>query len=173
MKKIFTVFIVVLMGIIALGVSINAHKADVYAAKEAIFAANTRQFAEWSMDEAPRMRARALAYIYKGEENAPEIADAKAHLAESHAAWEAYYNGKSSYEEANDTSCRAIWKAGKALAAWADRTGRSPVDFGEGIIYCYFAYEEDGVTERSESLCFERSEEITMHECRVYDLFKI
>lgn len=172
MKKLFTVLVVVMLGVIALGMSIDAHEAEVLSAKEATFCANARLYAEWRLDEAPRRRARALAYVYAGEENASEIAEARAQIEESHAAWEAYYEGKSSYEEANDASRMAIWKAGKALVAWADRTGRCPVDFGEGVMFCYLTYEADGVTDRAERLRLARGEEVARHEVLVRSLFK-
>ena len=172
MKKVFIVMLVVFAGLIGLHVSISAHEAEIVAAKEAVFCTNTRQYVEGFVDEAPRRRARALAYVYAGEENASEIAEARAQLANSKAAWAAYKTGEVSYEEAHDVSHRAIWKAGKALAAWADRTGRCPVDFGEGFIYCYLSYEEDGMTRREKSLRLVRGEEITRHESRVRDLFK-
>lgn len=172
MKKVFIVALVVIAGLLGLHVSISAHKAETTAAKEATFCTNTRIYAEWKVDEASRRRARALAYIYSGEENAPEIAEANARLEESRAAWKAYYDGKSSYKEAYNASSRATWKAGKALVAWSNRTGRCPVNFGEGVIYCYLSFEEDGVTEREESIRLESGEEIAKHESRVRDLFK-
>ena len=172
MKKLVIVLVVIMAGMIGLNISISAHKAEVKAAKEAVFCSNTRQYVEWFVDERARRHARALSYIYRGEENAPEIAEARAQLANSKAAWAAYKTGEVSYKEAHDVSHRAIWKAGKALAAWADRTGRCPADFGEGIVYCYLSYEEDGMTRREESLRLVRGEEITLHESRVRDLFK-
>lgn len=172
MKKIIIVLAVIFAGLLGLHASISAHKAETTAVKEATFCTNTRIYAEWKVDEASRRRARALAYIYSGEENAPEIAEANARLEESRAAWKAYYDGKSSYKEAYNASSRATWKAGKALVAWSNRTGRCPVNFGEGVIYCYLSFEEDGVTEREESIRLERGEEIARHENRVRDLFK-
>ena len=130
MKKLVIVVLVILAGLIGLHLSISAHKAEVTAAKEAVFCTNTRQYVEWFVDEAPRRRARALAYVYAGEENASEIAEARAQLANSKAACAASNTGEVSYEEAHDVSHGAIWNAGKALAACAARTGRCPVDFG-------------------------------------------
>ena len=172
MKKVFIVMLVVLAGLIGLNISISAHKAEVTAAKEAVFCANTRQFAEWRVDEKARRRARAMAFIYKGEENAPEIEAAKAALAAAAEVKEAYNRGDVAWKEVLAARDHAVWEAGRNLVAWMERTGRSPLDWGEGHIFCYLAYEADGRTERAESLKIKNSEAVMVFEAKYYRAIK-
>ena len=136
MKKVFIVMLVVFAGLIGLNISISAHEAEIVAAKEAVFCQNTRQFAEWKVDEKARVRARKLAYIYKGEENAPEIEAAKAALAAAAEVKEAYNRGDVAWKEVLAARDHAVWEAGKNLVAWMERTGRDPINWGEGHIFC-------------------------------------
>ena len=172
MKKVFIVMLVVLAGLIGLNISISAHKAEVTTAKEAVFCQNTRIYAEWRVDEKARVRARKLAYIYKGEENAPEIAAAKAALAAAAEVKEAYNRGDVAWKEVLAARDHAVWEAGKNLVAWMERTGRCPINWGEGHIFCYLTYEADGRTERAESLKIKNSEAVMAFEAKYYRAFK-
>lgn len=171
MKKCIIVLVVIMAGLIGLNISISAHKAEVKAAKEAVFCSNTRQYVEWYIDERARRHARALAYIYRGEENAPEIAAAEAAMSVSKAAWAAYNVGDITYDEAKTISHAAVWEAGKNLCAWAERTGRAPMNWGEGVMYCYLADNADG-SEREETLKLSNTEKISAFERKVWDMFK-
>ena len=171
MKKLVIVLVVIMVGMIGLNISISAHKAEVKAAKEAVFCSNTRQYVEWYINERARRHARALAYIYWGEENAPEIAAAEDAMNVSKAAWAAYNVGDITYDEARAASHAAVWEAGKNLCAWAERTGRAPMNWGEGIMYCYLADNADG-SEREETLKLSNTEKISAFERKVWDMFK-
>ena len=171
MKKLVIVLVVVLAGLIGLQVSISAHKAEVLATKEAVFAANTQAYEAWAYMEKAKVRNRAKAYIYKGEENAPEIAAAEAAIGVSEAAWAAYNVGDITYDEAKTISHAAVWEAGRNLCAWAERTGRAPMNWGEGIMYCYLADNADG-SEREEALKLSNTEKISAFERKVWDMFK-
>ena len=151
MKKLFIVMLVVLAGLIGLHISISAHKAEVTASKEATFCSNTRIYSEWKVDEKARVRARKLAYIYKGEENAPEIAAAKAALAAAAEVKEAYNRGDVAWKEVLAARDHAVWEAGKNLVAWMERTGRCPINRGEGPIFCYLTSEAETRTKRDEA----------------------
>lgn len=168
MKKFIIVLVVIMAGLIGLNISISAHEAEVTAAKEAVFCANTRQFAEWRVDEKARRRARAMAFIYKGEENAPEIAAAKAALAAVAEVKEAYNRGDVAWKDVLAARDHAVWEAGHNLVAWMERTGRSPLDWGEGHIFCYLTYEQDGRTERAEALKIKNSDAVMAFEAKFY-----
>ena len=168
MKKVFIVMLVVFAGLIGLHVSISAHEADIVAAKEAVFCTNTRQYVEWRVDEKARARARKLAYIYKDEENAPEIAAAKAAFVVADEVEKAYKAGDVAWKEVLAARDHAVWEAGRNLVAWMERTGRSPLDWGEGHIFCYLSYEADGRTEREESLKIKNSEAVMAFEAKFY-----
>ena len=168
MKKLVIVVLVILAGLIGLHLSIYAHEAEVTSAKEAVFCANTRQFAEWRVDEKARRRARAMAFIYKGEENAPEIEAAKAALAAAAEVKEAYNRGDVAWKEVLAARDHAVWEAGRNLVAWMERTGRSPLDWGEGHIFCYLTYEQDGRTERAEALKIKNSDAVMAFEAKFY-----
>ena len=172
MKKLVIVLSVILVGLIGLHISISAHKAEVVASKEAVFCANTRQFAEWRVDEKARRRARALAFIYKGEEDAPEIAAAYAALAVADEVEAAYKAGDVAWKEVLTARDHAVWEAGKNLVAWMERTGRDPINWGEGHIFCYLTYEADGRTERAEALKIKNSEAVNAFEVKYYRAFK-
>lgn len=172
MKKIINIVIIILMGIIALGMSIDAHEAEVLSAKEAVFAANSRLYAEWALDEAPRRRARAMAYIYNGEENAPEIAEAWSLRYQLPVVREKYHAGEISYEEYLAQEKALSWNIGRCLVAWSERTGRYPADWGEGWGYCYFACHEDG-SDREERIYYSNGKEVNEHYNKVCNLFNI
>lgn len=172
MKKFIIVLAVVFAGLIGLQVSISAHEAEIVAAKEAAFCANTRIYAEWKVDEKVRVRARKLAYIYKGEENAPEIAAAKAALAVADEVEAAYKTGNVAWKEVLRARKHACWEAGRNLVRWMERTGRSPINWGEGYIFCYLSYEADGETERAEPLKIKNSEAVMAFEAKYYRAFK-
>ena len=172
MKKVFIVVLVILAGLIGLNISISAHKAEVTASKEATFCSNTRIYSEWKVDEKARVRARKLAYIYKGEEKAPEIAAAKAAFAAVDEIEKAYKAGDVAWKEVLAARDHAVWEAGKNLVAWMERTGRDPINWGEGHIFCYLTYESDGRTERAESLKIKNSEAVMAFEAKYYRAFK-
>ena len=172
MKKLVIVIMVIFAGLIGLNISISAHEAEIVAAKEAVFCQNTRQFAEWKVDEKARVRARKLAYIYKGEENAPEIEAAKAALAAAAEVKEAYNRGDVAWKEVLAARDHAVWEAGKNLVAWMERTGRDPINWGEGHIFCYLIYEQDGRTERAEALKIKNSKAVNDFEVKFYRAFK-
>lgn len=168
MKKIIIVLAVIFASLLGLHASISAHKAEVTAAKEAAFCQNARIYAEWKVDEKARRRARAIAFIYKGEENAPEIEAAKAALATAAEVKEAYNRGDVAWKEVLAARDHAVWEAGRNLVAWMERTGRSPLDWGEGHIFCYLTYEQDGRTERAEALKIKNSEAVMTFEAKFY-----
>ena len=172
MKKLVIVVLVILAGLIGLHLSISAHEAEVTSAKEAVFCANTRQFAEWRVNEKVRVRARKLAYIYWGEEDAPEIAAAKVALAVADEAEKAYNAGDISWNKVLEARDHAVWEAGRNLVAWMERTGRDPINWGEGHIFCYLTYEADGKTERAEALKIKNSKAVNDFEVKYYRAFK-
>ena len=172
MKKLVIVVLVVIAGLLGLYVSISAHEAEVVASKEATFCVNTRIYSEWKMDEKARVRARKLAYIYKDEENAPEIAAAKAALAVADEVEAAYKAGDVAWKEVLRARKHACWEAGRNLVRWMERTGRCPINWGEGHIFCYLYYEADGETEREESLKIKNSEAVMAFEAKYYRAFK-
>ena len=172
MKKLVIVLTVIFAGLLGLQVSISAHKAEVLASKEAVFCTNTRIYAEWKVDENARRRARKLAFIYQGEENAPEIAAAKAALAVADETEKAYNAGDVAWKEVLAARDHAVWEAGRNLVLWMERTGRSPINWGEGYIFCYLSYEADGETERAEALKIKNSEAVMAFEAKYYRAFK-
>ena len=118
------------------------------------------------------MRARKLAYIYWGEEDAPEIAAAKAALAVADEAEKAYNAGDISWNKVLEARDHAVWEAGRNLVAWMERTGRDPINWGEGHIFCYLTYEADGRTERAEALKIKNSKAVDDFEAKYYRAFK-
>lgn len=172
MKKIIIVLAVIFAGLLGLNISISAHKAEVTSDKEETFCTNTRIYAEWKVDEKARRRARALAFIYKGEEDAPEIAAARAAFAAVDEVEKAYKAGDVAWKEVLKARDHACWEAGRNLVAWMERTGRSPLDWGEGHIFCYLTYEQDGRTEREESLKIKNSEAVMAFEAKFYEVIR-
>ena len=62
----------------------------------------------------------------------------------------------------------AVWEAGRNLVAWMERTGRSPLDWGAGHIFCYLTYEQDGRTGRAEALKIKSSDAVMAFEAKFY-----
>ena len=81
---------------------------------------------------------------------------------------EAYNRGDVAWKEVLAARDHAVWEAGRNLVAWMERTGRSPLDWGEGHIFCYLSYEADGRTEREESLKIKNSEAVMAFEAKFY-----
>ena len=113
-----------------------------------------------------------MAFIYKGEENAPEIEAAKAALAVADEVEAAYKAGDVAWKEVLRARKHACWEAGRNLVAWMERTGRSPLDWGEGHIFCYLTYEQDGRTERAEALKIKNSDAVMAFEAKYYRAIK-
>ena len=156
--------IAVILGITGAGIQINIHNNIVMVAKATIHANNMMAWEEYKAGREERLHSLIDAYVYKGEEDAPELIEANYWLGKIDAAEkklrsvpkDEYTDAYSSYRREVD---KAAWNAGRCLVTWSERTGRYAASYGEGYCAFYFSYNETG-DRRQEDIYFSNGEEV-------------
>ena len=164
MINIIAAVVAVIAGIVGAGIQIDNHNNMVMVAKSISHANNMMAWEEYKMGREERLHSLIDAYVYRGEEDAPELIEANYWLGKIDAAEkklhttskEEYADAYSSYRREID---KAAWNAGRCLVAWSERTGRCAASYGEGYEYFYFIYNEDG-SRRQEAIYYSNGEEV-------------
>lgn len=156
--------VAIIAGIVGASVQINSHNDMVMLAKATTHANNMMAWEEYKVAREEHLRSLVDAYVYRGEEDAPELAEANYWISQRAAIEEQlrnvsmkeYAEAYSSYKAASDA---CAWNAGRCLVAWSERTGRYAVSYGEGYEYTYFYYNEDG-SEREVAIYYSNGEKV-------------
>lgn len=167
--------IVVIAGIIGAAVQAENHNHEVMVAKAITHANNMMAWEEYKEGREERLHSLIDAYVYRGEEDAPELAEANYWLGKIAAAEkklrsvpkDEYASVYSSYRREAD---EAAWNAGRCLVAWSERTGRCAASYGEGYEYIYFYYNEDG-SRRERAIYYSNREEVNSHLAQIRKAF--
>lgn len=159
--------VAIIAGIVGAGIQIDNHNDMVMVAKAISHANNMMAWEEYKAGREERLHNLIDAYVYRGEEDAPELAEANYWLGKIASAEkklrsiskDEYTDAYSSYRREAD---KAAWNAGRCLVAWSERTGRCAASYGEGYEYFYFLYNEDG-SRRQEAIYYSNGEEVNSH----------
>ena len=159
--------VMIVAGIVGASVQINSHNDMVMLAKAITHANNIMAWEEYKAASEEHLHSLVDAYVYRGEEDAPELAEANYWISQRAAIEEQlrnvsmkeYTEAYSSYKAASDA---CAWNAGRCLVAWSERTGRCAASYGEGYEYTYFYYNEDG-SEREVAIYYSNREEVNNH----------
>ena len=159
--------IVIILGIVGVGIQAENHNHEVMVAKAITNANNMMAWEEYKAGREKRLHRLVDAYVYRGEEDAPELIEANYWLGKIAAAEkklrsvskEEYADVYSSYRREID---KAAWNAGRCLVNWSERTGRCAASYGEAYEYTYFYYNEDG-SKREVAIYYSNREEINSH----------
>ena len=158
---------VIVAGIIGVGIQAENHNHEVMVAKAITHANNMMAWEEYKAGREERLHSLIDAYVYRGEEDAPELIEANYWLGKIDAAEkklrsiskDEYTDAYSSYRREAD---EAAWNAGRCLVNWSERTGRCAASYGEGYEYFFFMYNEDG-SRRERAIYYSNGEEINSH----------
>ena len=156
--------VMIIAGIVGAGIQIDSHNEAVMIAKAITHANNMMAWEEYKEGREKRLHSLIDAYVYRGEEDAPELIEANYWLGKIAAAEkklrsfskEEYSDAYSSYRREID---KAAWNAGRCLVAWSERTGRCAASYGEAYEYTYFYYNEDG-SRRERVIYYSNREEV-------------
>ena len=159
--------IVIILGIVGAGIQAENHNHEVMVAKAMTNANNMMAWEEYKAGREKRLHRLVDAYVYRGEEDAPELVEANYWLNKIVAAENKlrsisnneYADAYSSYRKEAD---KAAWNAGRCLVAWSERTGRCAASYGEGYEYFFFMYNEDG-SRRERAIYYSNREEVNSH----------
>ena len=156
--------IAIVLGIAGVAVQANDHNHNVMLAKAITHANNIMAWEKYKAAREGHLHSLIDAYVYRGEEDAPELIEANYWLGKIDSAEkklrsvskEEYADAYSSYRREAD---KAAWNAGRCLVTWSERTGRCAASYGEGYEYTYFYYNEDG-SRRERAIYYSNKEEI-------------
>ena len=159
--------VTVIAGIVGAGIQAENHNHEVMVAKAITHANNMLAWEEFKMGRNARLQRMVDAYVYRGEEDAPELVEANYWLNKIVAAENKlrsiskneYADAYSSYRKEAD---KAAWNAGRCLVNWSERTGRCAASYGEAYEYTYFYYNEDG-SKREVAIYYSNREEVNSH----------
>ena len=159
--------VMIIAGIVGAGIQIDSHNDMVMLVKATTHANNMIAWEEYKAGREKRLHSLIDAYVYRGEEDAPELIEANYWLGKIDAAEkklrsvskEEYADAYSSYRREAD---KAAWNAGRCLVEWSERTGRCAASYGEGYEYFFFMYNEDG-SRRQEAIYYSNGEEVNSH----------
>ena len=159
--------VMIIAGAIGAAVQAENHNHNVMLAKSITHANNMMAWEEYKAGREERLHSLMDAYVYRGEEDAPELIEANYWLGKIDAAEkklrsiskDEYTDAYSSYRREAD---EAAWNAGRCLVNWSERTGRCAASYGEGYEYFFFMYNEDG-SRRERAIYYSNGEEINSH----------
>ena len=167
--------IVIVAGIIGVGIQAENHNHEVMVAKAITHANNMLAWEEFKMGRNARLQRMVDAYVYRGEEDAPELVEANYWLNQIAAIEKKLHNASKDEYAALSSSAfaekdKAAWNLGRCLVNWSERTGRCAVSYGEGYCAFYFSYNEDG-SRRSEDIYFSNGREVNEYLANVRKAF--
>ena len=167
--------IAIIAGIVGAAVQAENHNHEVMVAKATTHANNMMAWEEYKMGRNARLQRMVDRFVYRGEEDAPELVEANYWLNQIDAAEkklrsvpkDEYTDAYSSYRREVD---KAAWNAGRCLVAWSERTGRYAVSYGEGYCAFYFSCNEDG-SRREKDIYFSNGREVNEYLSEVRNAF--
>lgn len=159
--------VMIIAGVVGAGIQIDNHNDMIMLAKSISHANNIMAWEEYKAAREEHLHSLVDAYVYRGEEDAPELIEANYWLGKIDSAEkklrsvskEEYASAYSSYRREAD---KAAWNAGRCLVNWSERTGRCAASYGEGYEYFYFLYNEDG-SRRERAIYYSNREEVNSH----------
>ena len=167
--------IVIIAGIIGVGIQANDHYNAVMLSKAITHANNMMAWEEYKSEREKRLHRLVDAYVYRGEEDAPELVEANYWLNQIAAIERKLHNASKDEYAALSSSAfaekdKAAWNVGRCLVAWSERTGRCAVSYGEGYCAFYFSYDENG-RRRENDIYFSNGREVNEYLASVRKAF--
>ena len=167
--------VTVIAGIVGAGIQAENHYEAIMVAKATTHANNMMAWEEYKMGRNARLQRMVDAYVYRGEEDAPELVEANYWLNQIAAIERKLHNASKDeyaalYSSAFAEKDKAGWNVGRCLAAWSERTGRCAVSYGEGYCAFYFSYNEDG-SRREKDIYFSNGGEVNEYLSEVRKAF--
>ena len=167
--------IVIIAGIVGAGIQANDHYNSVMLSKAITHTNNMLEWEEYKMGRNARLQRMVDSYIYRGEEDAPELVEANYWLNQIAAIERKLHNASKDEYAALSSSAftekdRAAWNLGRCLVNWSERTGRCAVSCGEGYCAFYFSYDENG-NRREKDIYFSNGEEVNEYLASVRKAF--
>ena len=167
--------IVIILGIVGVGIQANDHYEAVMVAKAITHSNNMLEWEEFKMGRNARLQRMVDTYVYRGEENAPELVEANYWLNQIADIEKKLHNASKDeyaalYSSAFAEKDKAGWNVGRCLVAWSERTGRCAVSYGEGYCAFYFSYNEDG-SRREKDIYFSNGGEVNEYLSEVRKAF--
>ena len=162
-------------GIACAGIQAENHHEAVMVAKATTHANNMMAWEKFKMGRNARLQRMVDRFVYRGEEDAPELVEANYWLNKIAAIERKLHNASKDeylalYSSAFAEKDKAGWNVGRCLVAWSERTGRYAVSYGEGYCAFYFSYNEDG-SRRQEDIYFSNGEEVNRYLSEVRKAF--
>ena len=167
--------VMIIAGAIGAAVQAENHNHNVMLAKSITHANNMMAWEEFKMGRNARLQRMVDAYVYMGEEDAPELVEANYWLNQIAAIERKLHNASKDeyaalYSSAFAEKDKAAWNVGRCLVNWSERTGRCAVSYGEGYCAFYFSYNETG-DRRQEDIYFSNGEEVNEYLASVRKAF--
>ena len=167
--------IAIIAGIVGAGIQAENHNHEVMVAKAITHANIMLAWEEFKMGRNARLQRMVDRFVYRGEEDAPELVEANYWLNQIAAIERKLHNASKDEYEALYSSAfaekdKAGWNVGRCLVAWSERTGRCAVSYGEGYCAFYFSYNEDG-SRREKDIYFSNGEEVNKYLASVRKAF--
>lgn len=175
MINIIVAVVAVIAGIVGAAVQAENHNHEVMVAKAITHANNMMAWEEYKMGRNARLQRMVDSYVYRGEEDAPELVEANYWLNQIAAIEKKLHNASKDEYAALSSSAfaekdKAAWNVGRCLTAWSERTGRCAVSYGEGYCAFYFSYDENG-RRRENDIYFSNSREVNEYLASVRKAF--
>ena len=167
--------IAIIAGIVGAGIQAENHYEAVMVAKATTHANNMMEWEEFKMGRNARLQRMVDRFVYRGEEDAPELVEANYWLNQIAAIERKLHNASKDeyaalYSSAFAEKDKAGWNVGRCLVAWSERTGRCAVSYGEGYCAFYFSYNEDG-SRREKDIYFSNGGEVNEYLSEVRKAF--
>lgn len=167
--------IAIIAGIAGAGIQAENHHEAVMVAKATTHANNMMAWEKFKMGRNARLQRMVDRFVYRGEEDAPELVEANYWLNQIaeierklHNASKDEYIALSFSAKAEED--KAAWNLGRCLVAWSERTGRCAVSYGEGYCAFYFSYDENG-NRRQKDIYFSNGREVNEYLASVRKAF--
>ena len=167
--------VTVIAGIVGAGIQAENHNHEVMVAKAITHANNMLAWEEFKMGRNARLQRMVDRFVYRGEEDAPELVEANYWLNQIAEIERKLHNASNDEYAALSSSAfaekdKAGWNVGRCLVAWSERTGRCAVSYGEGYCAFYFSYNEDG-SRREKDIYFSNGREVNKYLSEVRKAF--
>lgn len=167
--------VAIVAGIVGAGIQAENHNHEVMVAKYTTHANNMMAWEEYKMGRNARLQRMVDSYVYRGEEDAPELIEANYWLNQIADIEKKLHNASKDeyaalYSSAFAEKDKAGWNVGRCLVAWSERTGRCAVSYGEGYCAFYFSYDENG-RRREKDIYFSNGREVNEYLSEVRKAF--
>ena len=167
--------VTVIAGIVGAGIQAENHYEVIMVAKATTHANNMMAWEEYKAGREERLHSLIDAYVYRGEEDAPELVEANYWLNQIADIEKKLHNASKDeysalYSSAFAEKDKAGWNVGRCLVNWSERTGRCAVSYGEGYCAFYFSFNEDG-SRREKDIYFSNGGEVNRYLSEVRKAF--